>query len=113
MKILLVNDDGINARLATFFAEVFEAVVKNWVEIAHENHGNLNFRSEILEFVKNPLQAHSLFQRLRGSMLNDRSVGERVAERNAHFHHVNSLLLQGTENGQGGFGSGVTGTEID
>ena len=57
-------------------------------------------------------ERHAITQRLRGSRLDDGSVGKRVAEGDSHFHEIDSLSLHGENNVAGALEGWCPSAEI-
>ena len=69
--------------------------MQNRVQIAHQYQWNLHLILDGFQLTEKDMQVHTVFQGLGGGSLNNRTVGQRIAERNANFNHGNTTTLHG------------------
>ena len=89
------NDDATDAALHTRLAKGLDAVLHDGVEVAHQYQRNLHLVLDGMQLRKQRLERHAVLQGGSGSILDDRTIGHRVAEGNAYFNHVDASALHG------------------
>ena len=82
------------------------------VQVAHEYQGYLHLVFDGLQLREKQLHTHAVLQGLGGSTLDDGTVSQRVAERNAHLNHGNTTTLKGQNDVGCAVEGGTSGTEI-
>ena len=83
------------------------------VEIAHHDERNLNFVLDASQLFEKMRQRLAVLKRHRSGTLNDRTVGQWVAERDAHLYHINSTTFEGLNHIGCTLQSGAACTEIE
>ena len=78
--------------LATF-AEILETILHDGVQVAHQYQRNTDICADFLQLAEEFSERHSVAQGLCGCVLNDRTVGHRVTERDTYFYHLYSLSV--------------------
>ena len=107
------DDHSADASLGTRLAERLDAVVQDGVQIAHQDKWNLHLILDGLQLGEECLQVHAVLQGLGGSTLDDGTVGQRVAEGDAHLNHGDAPTLHGQDHVGGAFEGRTASTEIE
>jgi hypothetical protein len=68
---------------------------------------------DAFELVEKERERHTIFQRYRTGTLYDGTVGQRVAERDAHLDHVDASPLKGLDDVSCALKGRTPGTEIE
>ena len=71
--------------------------MQDGVQIAHQHQGYGYLILDGLQLREEFAEAHTVLQGLSGGTLDDRSVGQWVAEGNTYFHHGNAFALHGED----------------
>ena len=106
------DDDTADSTFHALLTECLDAEMQDGVEITHEDQRYLYLILDGLQLVEKELHAHTVFQCLCGSTLDDRTVGEWVAEGDTHFNHGNTATLHRENNIGSAIEGGTAGTEI-
>ena len=69
--------------------------MQNGVEIAHEYQRNLYLVFDSGQLGKEGLEVHAVLEGLSSGTLDDRTIGQRIAERNTNFNHGDAATLHG------------------
>ena len=109
-----VGDDGsADTCLNTRLAELLDAVVQDGVEVAHQHEGNFYLVLDGCELGEEFAEGHTVSKGLCGGRLDDGTIGQRVAERDAYLNHRDASALHRQDDVGGAFEGGTTGTEIE
>ena len=107
------NDHTRHARLHTAAEKRLVAIVHDRVEITHEDKRKANLVLDGFELAEQRGQRHAVFQRAGGGVLDDRTVGHGVAERNANLYEVDATAFHGFYHVAGTVQLRTSGTEIE
>lgn len=103
---------AVDAGLGTFSAELLKPEMHYRIEITHQYQWDVDVAADVGELAEQHAERHAVAQRLCSGILNNRTVGHRVAERYADFYHVNAPVGKSADD----FGRGIerrrTGAEI-
>ena len=69
--------------------------MKDRVEVSHHDKGYLDLIFDIAQLGEERLEVHTVFKRCSGGTLDDRAVGQRVAERDSDLDEVDTTTLHG------------------
>ena len=109
-----VGDDyAIDAARFTLPAERFEAEVHNGVEVAHQDERDADIATDVAQLLEEEAERHAVAQGAGGGVLNDDAVGHGVAEGDADFYHVHSVLFEGADNVGCAAEGGAAGAKVD
>ena len=107
------NDHTADTTLHARLAEGLYAILHDGVEIAHENERDVYLVFDCGQLLKKQPQCHTVLERTRGSILNDRPVGHGVTERDAYFDHGDASPLHGQDDVGCAIEGRGSGTEIE
>ena len=109
-----VGDDGsADTSLNATFAKGLDTVVQDGVEIAHQHEGDFYMVLDGCELGEEFAEGHTVPESLRGSTLDDGTIGQRVAERDAYLNHGDASTLHRQDDIGSAFEGGAAGTEIE
>ena len=106
------DDDPVYPAVRTALAKGFETIMEDGVEVSHQYQGDFHVLPDVFQLLEEAVQAHAVLQGFRGSVLDDGSVGHRVAEGDADFQHVYASCGQCADDVSRTSGRRVSGTEI-
>ena len=86
------NDDTVDTAFGAFPAKSFEAKLHDGVKIAHQDKRNMYILPDVFQLFEQQVECHAVAQRLGGCLLDDNAVCHRVAEGDANFYHVHTVL---------------------
>ncbi|EGF51224.1 hypothetical protein HMPREF9446_03605 [Bacteroides fluxus YIT 12057] len=106
------DDDTVDAAFGTLPAEILETELHDGVEVAHEDERDVDVTANVLQLFEKEAEGHAVPEGAGGGVLDDDAVSHRVAERDADFYHVDSVLFKGTDNIGCTFQVRTAGTEV-
>lgn len=86
--------------------------MQDGVEITHKDQRYFYLVLDRFQLLEKQLYGHTVFQCLSSSTLDDGTIGERIAEGDAHFNHGDATTLHGENHFGSTLEGGTTGTEI-
>lgn len=107
------DNHAVNAYLGASTAKVFEAVLHDGIEVAHENEGDGDFAAYVAQLVKKDAEGHTVAQGYGTALLDDGTVGHGVGEGDTDFYHIDALPLKFAEDREGIVQPGIAGGEVD
>ena len=93
IKWKIRNDSSTHTTFYTTLEEFLNSVVHDRIQIAHQHKWQLHFILDGLQLSEELLYGHSILQSLSTSTLNDRSISQRITERDSYLYHIYSLAL--------------------
>ena len=106
------NNHSRHATLHTLLTELLYTVVKNNVQVSHQYERYLHLILDAAQLLKQFRQRHTVLQSYGSCTLDDRTVCQRITERNAYLDHTDATLLQGLDDLGCTFKCGAPSTEI-
>ena len=107
------NDHSVNAAFPAAPAEVLETVLHDGVQISHQYRRDSDLAADIGQLAEEFFQGHSVVKGLGCGLLDNRTVGHRVTERDSYFYHLAPFLIQSTDDFGCTFQRGTAGTEVN
>ena len=86
--------------------------MEDGIEIAHEDERYMHLILDSTELLEEEGERHPIFQCLGGGTLNDGTIGEGVAERDADFNEVDAPALKSEDDISSAVEGGAAGTEV-
>ena len=87
--------------------------MEDWVQVSHQHEWYLHLVFDGFQLGEEGTEVHAVLQCLGSSTLNDGTICQRVAERDAHFNHGNTTTLHRLDDLARGFECRASGTEIE
>ena len=108
-----VWDDGAaHAALYAVFEESLNAVVHDWVQITHQHEWKLHFILDFLQLGEEFLHRHSVLQSHGSGTLDNRTISQRITERDSYLNHIYPLAFHRLNYITGTFQSWASGAKI-
>ena len=107
------DDHSVYAGLYATGAEFLETVLHDGVQISHQYQRNSDLAADIGQLAEEFFQGHSVVKGLGCGLLDNRTVGHRVTERDSYFYHLDTFLFQSTDDFGCTFQGGTAGTEVN
>jgi Tat protein secretion system quality control protein TatD with DNase activity len=82
-----------DAACLTLPAEILKTILHDGIQVAHQHQRNADICADLLQLAEKFAERHAVAQGLCGCVLNDRTVGHRVAKRDTDFNHLYSFPL--------------------
>ena len=86
--------EPIDSSLCGIFDELLQAIVMQQVVVNIEHNRNLRLATNFSHRLQHPRRRRPRFQTALGGQLIDNSIGQRIAERNTDFEHINAEFVE-------------------
>ena len=86
------HQHAIGAGPLCFDAQLLDSKLQQRIEIAEKNDGDIGLPARLRQHFQSLGHARAIFESAHGCSLNDRTVGDRIAKRNAQLNDVRARV---------------------